>query len=197
MAEAAPEPAAGRNPAPRALLDACVLYPTVLRDILLGCAEAGLFVPLWSPRILAEWAHAAARLGPPGTAAAAAAIARLRAAHPQAEILPDPATEAALSLPDPADAHVLAAALAGRAELLVTLNLRDFPARALGPHGLYARAPDAFLMDLWLARPAPVEAAVAAVQVDTACHSGRPQRLRALLRRAGLSRLGKALDPDG
>src|SRR5690606_10011196 len=32
----------------RAVLDACVLYPTVLREILIGAADAGLYAPLWS-----------------------------------------------------------------------------------------------------------------------------------------------------
>jgi len=46
------------------LLDACVLYPTVLREILIGCARAGLYTPLWSARILEEWARATVKLGP-------------------------------------------------------------------------------------------------------------------------------------
>ena len=48
----------------KAVLDACVLYPTVLREILIGVADAGLYQPLWSARILDEWRHAAVRLGP-------------------------------------------------------------------------------------------------------------------------------------
>ncbi|MBL3553988.1 PIN domain-containing protein, partial [Rhodovulum sulfidophilum] len=43
----------------KVLLDACVLYPTVLREILLGVARRGGFTPLWSARILEEWARAA------------------------------------------------------------------------------------------------------------------------------------------
>ena len=46
----------------RAVLDACVLYPPVLRDLLLGCAEAGLYEPKWSERILEEWARAVVKL---------------------------------------------------------------------------------------------------------------------------------------
>lgn len=182
---------------PRVLIDACVLFPSVLREIVTGCAAAGLFVPIWSPRILAEWAHAAGRLGPEGSAVAAREIARLRAAFPQAEVLPEAGVEATLDLPDPADRHVLAASLAGRADVVLTRNLRDFPARALAPHGLQAEAPDGFLMGLWLADPAPVEAVVRAVQADTARHSGRAQPLRALLKRAGLPRLGRALQVEG
>jgi hypothetical protein len=56
--DAAPDP-------PRALLDACVLYPDILRRLLLGAADAGLFVPVWSERVLDEWSRAAARALPP------------------------------------------------------------------------------------------------------------------------------------
>ena len=48
----------------KAVLDACVLYPTVLREILLGVAARGLYEPLWSDRILREWTRATAKLGP-------------------------------------------------------------------------------------------------------------------------------------
>jgi predicted nucleic acid-binding protein len=189
MAE--PDPGA----APRALLDACVLYPSVLRDILTGCARAGLFAPLWSPRILAEWAHVAGRGGPAEAAAAAEAIARLRTACPAAEVLPDPEIEAALTLPDPADAHVLAAAVTGRADRLVTLNLRDFPARALAPFGITAQSPDEFLMALWLAHPGAVEASVDAALSEAQQRSAAtpPRPRRSILKRSGLPRLAKAL----
>lgn len=169
----------------RALLDACVLYPTVLRQCLLRVAD--IYTPLWSPRILEEWARTAAREGV--EAPARGAIALLRARWPAAEVTPG-ATEA-LHLPDPGDLHVLAAAIAGRAEVIVTLNLRDFPARATGP--IRAVHPDDFLMDLWLDHPAAVEAAVEAERQETERLSGREQPLRALLKRARLPRLGKAL----
>lgn len=177
----------------RVLLDACVLYPTVLREILLEAAAAGLFVPLWSPRILDEWCHAAARLGSEGAAVAQGEVALLRAGWPAAEVVPEPGLEAGLDLPDPADCHVLAAAITGGAALIVTLNLRDFPRRALAHHGIAAQSPDEFLMALWLQAPEAVTAAVAKVQARTEAVSGRAQPLRALLKRARLPRLGKAL----
>ncbi len=175
----------------RAVLDACVLYPSVLRELLVEVARRGALEPLWSARILAEWAHAARRRGDdPGPA-----IGALTAAFPQAEV---PAgAEAGLELPDPADAHVLAAAIDGGAELIVTQNLRDFPARALAPHGVRAESPDAVLMRLWLGRPEVIEAAVAHVVAETEQRSGRAQPIRPLLRRAGLPLLGKALAPPG
>jgi hypothetical protein len=53
-----------------------------------------------------------------------------------------------LSLPDPNDRHVLAAAIAAGADVIVTLNIKDFPPAALARHGLVAQHPDAFLQSL-------------------------------------------------
>lgn len=177
----------------RAVLDACVLYPTVLREILVGVAARGGYAPLWSARILAEWQHAAARLGPAGATIAAGEIAQLRSLWPMAEIPADPDLEARLDLPDAADKHVLATAITTNADCIITLNLRDFPARALHVHGVVAQSPDTFLMALWLDRPAIVEQAVHAARTATEAASGRAQPLRPLLKRARLPRLGKAL----
>ncbi len=177
----------------RAVLDACVLYPSVLREILLGVAARGGFTPLWSARLLGEWQRAAARLGPEGEVIASGEIARLRADWPEAEIAADPSVESRLWLPDPADAHVLATAIAGQAACIITLNLRDFPPRALGPEGVRAQSPDDFLMAHWLEDAVRVESAVQEAHARTEAASGRAQDLRALLKRGKLPRLGKAL----
>ena len=63
----------------KVVLDTCVLFPTVMRAILLGAAKLGHFTPLWSARILEEWHRAAQKLGPDGPAQAGAEIALLRA----------------------------------------------------------------------------------------------------------------------
>ena len=176
----------------KAFLDACVLYPTVLREILLGVAAAGLYRPLWSPRVLEEWARAARKV-PGGEVVARGEVAALRAAWPGAEVRPGEATMARLWLPDPGDVHVLAAASDAGADVLVTLNLRDFPRADVAAEGLRLAGPDAFLMDLWLVHPAPVACAVERVRARAEALSGAPQPVRALLGRARLPRLGKAL----
>ena len=53
----------------------------------------------------------------------------------------------ALRLPDPDDAHVLAAAIAGRADVIITLNLKDFPQSALEPYEIEVIGPGEFLLD--------------------------------------------------
>jgi hypothetical protein len=49
-----------------------------------------------------------------------------------------------LELPDPADRHVLAAAIRCGAQIVVTFNLADFPDKALAPYGIEAMHPDNF-----------------------------------------------------
>lgn len=179
----------------RVLLDACVLYPTVSREMLVGAAAAGGYAPLWSARILEEWARAAARRGPEAGEVARAEIALLRAAWPGAEVAADPGQVERLHLPDPGDRHVLAAAIAGAADGLVTFNRADFPRHALAPHGISAWDPDGFLLRLH--REGPGLGRVAGeVRARAERAAGAPQPLRGLLKRAGLPRLGKALERE-
>ena len=75
----------------------------------------------------------------------------------------------------------------------MTQNLRDFPARALGPFGLAALDPDRFLYRLWSDDPAGIAGAAEGVRAEVERLSGAPVALRPLLKRAGLPRLAKAL----
>ena len=177
----------------KVLVDACVLFPTVLREVVLGVARRGLFTPLWSDRLLDEWALAARRHGDAVETQARAEIALTRAAWPDACVPPDPVIEARLWLPDPHDVHVLAAAIAGGAEVLLTLNAADFPRAILAGEGLTRRDPDGFLWQLWSHPPETVAGVVAAVRAEAERLSGQPQPLRPLLKKARLPRLGKAL----
>lgn len=171
----------------RAVLDACVLFPPVMREMLVGAAELGGFEPVWSARILEEWARATRRLPEGAEAAARGEIARIRARFPGAEVEVPEELVATLSLPDPNDRHVLAAAVAGRADTLVTLNRADFPARTLARHAILLRDPDGLLVEA-------LDAGLALGPVAEAARRGREASLRAVLKRAGLPRLGKAIE---
>lgn len=179
----------------RVFLDACVLYPSLVRGLLLGVAEAGLYAPLWSERVLDEWRIAvASKQGLTAEDEAVASQAEMAARFPDARFDPAPGGEAAIRLPDAADAHVLAAAVAGRAEILVTFNLRDFPRRALARDGIEARHPDGFLWELLSVAPGPAGEAVATALAGAGI---APDRARAVLKRAHLPRLGKAWEAAG
>lgn len=177
----------------KVLLDTCVLYPTVMREMLLGVARAGVFEPLWSARIIAEWQHAARKLGPEGGAQAELEATLLAAGWPDAEMRYGAALEARLWLPDPGDVHVLAAAVAGSADLILTLNARDFPRQVLAEEGLSRADPDSFLLGIWQAQPELVQAVAEDVRGEASRLAGREWEIRALLKKARLPRLAKAL----
>lgn len=131
-----------------AFLDACVLVPISLADLLLRLAEAGLYRPLWSERVLDEVVDAVETVHPHLQSGAARRRAEvMQSSFPDATVSDWQDLEAGLSLPDPDDRHVVAAALQGRADMIVTANIRDFPANLLEPLGLEVQDPDTFLLN--------------------------------------------------
>lgn len=130
----------------RAVLDTCVLFRPLLCDTLLCLAEEGLFAPLWSADIIEELRRNLLRHG----LAEHAVTHRL---HQMTTHFP----EALVTGYEPlvpvmttarSDRHVLAAAVRGQAEVIVTENLRDFPASATLPYDVSALHQDEFLLDL-------------------------------------------------
>ena len=129
-----------------ALLDANVLYPAPLRDIFLQLAVTDPFKAKWTAHIHREWIEALMRKEPQ----------RDKAALERTRDLMDKATRdslvtgyepliASLTLPDPDDRHVLAAAIVGRCDVIVTQNLKDFPEEALARFEIEVQHPDEFL----------------------------------------------------
>lgn len=177
----------------KAVLDACVLYPTVLREILQGAGEAGLYQPVFSDRILREWVLATAKLGPEAPVIAEGEAAALRAAFPRGLERAHPEIEARLILPDPNDRHVLASAIASGADAIVTFNAQDFPGHVLAAEGVARRDPDGFLWELQSSHPDAMGRIVEAVRAKAELISGQPVALKALLKRVRLYRLAKAM----
>lgn len=130
------------------LLDACVLVPIALTDTLLRSAEAGLYRPLWSQQILDEMVTAIETIHrdlPEGAARRRAAM--MDRAFDDACVTGWESLVDGITLPDPDDRHVVAAAQRGRADLLVTANLSDFPRDVLDPLGIEVQSPDEFLLN--------------------------------------------------
>ena len=144
-----------------AIFDACVLYPAPLRDLLLQLATSGLFRAKWSPDIHEEWIGAVLRKRKDLKRAQLERTRELMDAHTHDCVVTGyQALISALQLPDPDDRHVLAAAIRGRADVIVTSNLADFPAPVLATYHIEAQHPDDFLAHLIdLAPPAVCVAA--------------------------------------
>lgn len=130
----------------RAVLGTCVLFRPLLCDTMLCLAEEELYAPLWSPDILDELHRNLVRYG----------IADDRVMHrirqmtthfPEAMITGHEPLVAAMTTA-PSDRHVLAAAVRGQAEAIVTENLRDFPASSTDPYDVSVTHQDEFLLDL-------------------------------------------------
>lgn len=176
------------------VLDACVLYPTVMREVLLGAAREGFYQPFWSDRILEEWARAAARIDPAQEAQARSEVAMLSVAWPRARIKAPEGLQNRLWLPDPADIHVLAAAVAGHADGIVTMNAKDFPRNILAEEGLTRADPDTLLLGFCEAQPEAMSRVAATVLGEARRLSSEDWTLRSLMKKARLPRLGKALE---
>jgi len=177
----------------KAVLDACVIFPPVLRDLLIGVAARGLFQPVWSDRILREWVRASAKLGVAAMAQAEGRAAALRAAFPAALVREQPGIEARLALPDPDDVHVLAVAIAASADCIVTFNAADFPRNILAEEGLDRRDPDGFLWEIWSHHPLAVGEVIASVHAQAETRAGGSVSLKAMLKRSKLGRLARAV----
>lgn len=149
-----------------ALIDACVLAGALKRNLVLTLAEAEFFRVRWSDRILDETREAIDRIlrtkgAPDAAMRAERAIAAMSTAFEEA-VVRDYLEFASVveGLPDPKDAHVIAAALKTRAEIIVTDNLKDFPASVLAPLNLDARSADDFVADTVALDPGRAVAAI-------------------------------------
>ncbi|GGZ90748.1 PIN domain-containing protein [Streptomyces echinoruber] len=127
--------------------DACVLYPSTLRDLLIRIAAAGLVQAKWSERILNEVFENLARNRPDLRQEKLDRTRELmkRAVRDCLVVGHEP-LESVFELPDPDDRHVLAAAVKARAQLIVTRNTKDFPSEATAPWDVEAVHPDDFVL---------------------------------------------------
>ena len=129
-----------------ALFDACVLYPAPLRDLLVELACTGLFRAVWTEGIHEEWIRNLAENRPDLDRAGLRRTAdRMNEAVEDCLVAGYENLAETLSLPDEGDRHVLAAAIVGRADVIVTANLHDFPAKVLMPYRIEAQHPDVFI----------------------------------------------------
>ena len=179
-----------------AVLDASVLYPASLRDVLMRLAADRLFQPKWTARIHDEWMRNLLTKRPDLTHERVERTRTLMDRHggdwqvpPYEHLIPT------LSLPDSDDRHVLAAAITSGAPFIVTTNLRHFPATALAPEGIVALHPDGFVCALL---DGAAEAFLACLRRHRESLRNPPRTAEehiAALRHAGLVNLAARLEP--
>jgi predicted nucleic acid-binding protein len=128
-----------------ALLDACVLIPIRLTDLLLRLAEAGTYRLLWSHDVLDEVERNLPKVGVDPDKARTR-VQQMRDAFPDALVTDYGALIPAMTNHQK-DRHVLAAAVRADAAVIVTANIKDFPPPALQPYDIDAVHPDDFLLD--------------------------------------------------
>jgi predicted nucleic acid-binding protein len=129
-----------------AVLDACVLYPAPIRDILLNLADLEIFLPKWSEIIQDEWMRNLLENRPDLTKAKLSrTVNAMNNTFPDAEVHDFEEMIDFVELPDPNDRHVVAAAIKSKANAIITFNKKDFPNDYLSPYNLVAYDPDAFI----------------------------------------------------
>lgn len=134
------------------IFDACVLCPFALRDLLVQLATTDLFRGRWTQTIHDEWMRAVLEQHPEIKRSQLERTRQLMDLHVLDSVVTgyEPLIDG-LHLPDPDDRHVLAAAVRCGAQVIVTKNLRHFPASVLEPLGIESQHPDDFvgcLLDL-------------------------------------------------
>ena len=173
-------------------LDANVFVSAWALDVVMCLSDGGLVYPLWSEAVLSEYVRAMDGLGRGGIARRTRTV--LERSYPYSLVEGWEGRVGCVDLPDPDDRHVVAAALEGECDAIVTYNLRDFPAERLATLGLRAVSPDDLVMELVGERPF----AVLCVVQGLVASKRRPPRTYDQeiegLRRCGMRRFADWLD---
>ncbi|CAG8870205.1 hypothetical protein PS627_03908 [Pseudomonas fluorescens] len=132
------------------IYDACVLYPAPLRDLLMHLALTGVYRARWSEQIHDEWTRNVLKNRSDLTQAQLdRTVEFMNRAIPDCLVSNYEPLMMGLELPDEDDRHVLGAAIKCGASVIVTYNLKDFPAEILKQFEIEALHPDVFLSDIW------------------------------------------------
>lgn len=179
-----------------AVYDACVLYPEMLRSFLMYLATGGEYRARWTAQIRDEWKTAVLRQRPDLDPAKISKTAELM------ESVVDDALVTGyedlvdgLELPDPDDRHVLAAAIRCGADVIVTLNLKDFPRELLAHYGIEAQHPDEFVENLFDLDQAAVLTAAQQHRKALKHPAHTVEQYLDGLRRQGLAQTARLLEP--
>ncbi len=130
----------------KATLDACVLYPAPVRDLLLHLAEVGIYFPFWTTEINNEWVRNLLINRPDiKPKSLTLTVNAMNTAFPYANTIHYETLINSILLPDKNDRHVVAAAIKSNSTIIITQNIKDFPILYLKAFGIDVQTPDSFI----------------------------------------------------
>ncbi|MEI6114118.1 MAG: PIN domain-containing protein [Burkholderiales bacterium] len=147
-----------------ALLDANVLFPALLRDVLLSLALADLYSAKWSADIRRELEASLLRNFPDMNEKVSNLADCMEEAIPDCLVTGYEGLIDGMNLPDPDDRHVLAAAIVGHADAIVTFNQKDFPQDLMESLGIELQTPDEFIVNQLMLKGTVALAAIKAMR---------------------------------
>jgi len=171
------------------LFDACVLYQAPVRDLVMELGIADLYRAKWTNRIHDEWIGSLVRNRPD--------ISREKLERTRQllnESLEDCLVKGyeslvqTLTLPDTDDCHVLAAAIKGHAQIIVTYNVKDFPGEYLDTFGLEVQHPDTFFLNQSDLQQSAFLAAVKRIRLSLKRPAKTPEEYLGILRKSELAK---------
>jgi predicted nucleic acid-binding protein len=130
-----------------AILDANVLYPNTLRNLLLSLASDGIYHVKWTTEITQEWSRNLVADRPDIASKIDRLVELVNLSVQDCLVEGYEYIIPTIELPDLNDRHVVAAAVVGHADAIVTFNLKDFPAELIDKFGVDVQHPDDFLMN--------------------------------------------------
>lgn len=181
----------------RIFVDTNVLFPFSVMDLLLALSEDGIHEVIWTETLLDEWEEVIVREHHRTAETAASITAAIREFFSESDIKRSAYKHLLREMPDndPDDHEHMAPAIVGGASILVTRNVKDFPADPLARHGLRVVEPDTYLCE-------PMDD-MADEMVDTVVRLADEERqppkapddLVADLERADVPRLARQIQP--
>lgn len=169
-----------------AILDANVLYPQLIRDTLMSLAVERLYHAKWSEMIHGEWINNLVQDRPELVDKIPAVVELMNSAVPDCVVTNFEHLIDCIQLPDINDRHVLAAAIVGHADAIVTFNVKDFPEALLEPYGIEVQHPDEFIINQLQLQEIPALSAIKKMRARWSNPVISPEELIAAYEKRGL-----------
>lgn len=178
------------------ILDANVLFPFRVRDVLLTFAHEGLFRARFTDEIMAEWMENLIELKPSLKDSIESQASMIRQTFDECFVSGHMSLIDGLDMPDKDDRHVLAAAIRCSAQVIVTENRRDFPSGLLEEYDIEVLGADDMLVNTYELFPVEAARALGRVRRRYRNPSMSVSEFLLDLTRAGLPKLAAAARRD-